>query len=216
MMMRHNAARSRHRRKKLFSLSALSVLLILALGAAFLYTRTPSLPDRVQSEIPEWVEQQLLIKNPYSRPGTPVREVNAIVIHYVGNPNTSAKANRSYFQNLAFSRETRASSNFIVGLDGEILQCVPVNEVAYCSNDRNGDTVSIEVCHPDESGEFSAVTMESVVRLTAWLCHAFELTEEDIIRHYDVSGKECPRYYVRNGEAWDALKTAVAAQLEEL
>ncbi len=59
------------------------------------------------------------------RPQIPVKQVNAIVVHYVGNPGTSAAANRSYFEGLAVSGETYASANFVVGLDGEILQCVP-------------------------------------------------------------------------------------------
>lgn len=37
---------------------------------------------------------------------------------------------------------------------------MPLTEVAYASNSRNDDTVSIEVCHPDETGEFSQVTYD--------------------------------------------------------
>ena len=59
---------------------------------------------------------------------------------------------------LKDSHATEASSNFIVGLEGEIVQCVPTWEVAYASNNRNIDTVSIECCHPDESGKFKKET----------------------------------------------------------
>jgi len=44
------------------------------------------------------------------------------------------------------------------------------------------------------------------VHLTAWLCAKFELTRNSVIRHYDVTGKMCPLYYVDNSEAWDKLK----------
>ena len=201
----------------------LSILLLIAAAALLsalvlhscLFSDAPhTLPQQVQAEMPDWVDQQLLTPNEYSRPQIEVEEVNAIVIHYVGNPGTSAAANRSYFEGLALSGETHASSNFVVGLEGEILQCVPVNEVAYCSSDRNSDTVSIEVCHPDEEGQFTEETMESLVRLTAWLCSAFHLTADDVIRHYDVTGKECPLYYVRNPEAWDAFKEAVRQEMQ--
>ena len=175
--------------------------------------RALTLPEQVQKDMPAWVQQELLTPNEYSRPQIPVTEVNAIVIHYVGNPGTSAEANRSYFQGLAVSGETHASSNFVVGLDGEIIQCVPVNEVAYCSSERNYDTVSIEVCHPDETGQFSETTMASLVKLTAWLCTAFDLDTDDIIRHYDVTGKECPLYYVQNPDAWEAFKVAVGVEM---
>ena len=69
-----------------------------------------------------------------------------------------------------------------------------------CSNTRNSDTVAIEVCHPDETGKFSAVTYDRVVELTAWLCREFRLKpEKDVIRHYDVSGKSAPNILWRTG-----------------
>ena len=155
-------------------------------------------------ELPDWVEVDLLPVNPYSRPDIPLEQINAVVIHYVGNPNTTAKANRNYFASLANGTGTSASSHFIVGLEGEVVQCVPLTEVAYASNQRNSDTVSIEVCHPDETGKFSDVTYGRVVELTAWLCESLGLhPEEDVIRHYDVTGKHCPRYYVEHPEAWE-------------
>lgn len=69
--------------------------------------------------LPDYVKEDLLPVNEYSRCGDKLKRVNAVVIHYVGNPNTTARQNRSYFENLATSGETSASSNLIVGLDGE-------------------------------------------------------------------------------------------------
>lgn len=161
-----------------------------------------------------WVDTDLLPVNAYSRPGTPIKEINAIVIHYVGNPGTTAAQNRSYYARLAESAETSASSNFVIGLDGEILECVPVNEVAYCSNWRNDDTISIECCHPDETGKFSDDTYQSLVKLTAWLCLNLGLTSSEVIRHYDVSQKECPKYYVDHEDAWTAFRSDVQAVLD--
>ena len=167
-------------------------------------------------EVPGYVERDYLPVNPYSRPGDPLEKINGVVIHYVGNPGTTAHANRNYFESLSSGEEgTYASSHFIVGLDGEVIQCVPLTEVAYASNSRNEDTVSIEVCHPDETGEFSHVTYDRTVELTAWLCREFRLDPEtDVIRHYDVTGKECPRYYVEHPEAWDTFRADVAAEME--
>ena len=151
----------------------------------------------------------LLDINKYSRPGTKLEKVKGVVVHYTANPGTDAIANRNYFNNLPKinakkGTNTYASSHFIIGLDGEIIQCIPLDEIAYCSNDRNQDTISIECCHPDDSGEFTQATYESLVRLTKWLCESFKLdSSEDVIRHYDVTGKECPLYYVRNQEAWE-------------
>ena len=115
----------------------------------------------------------------------------------------TAMDNRNYFENLKDTHETKVSSNFVIGMEGEIVQCVPTWEVAYASNSRNNDTVSIECCHPDESGAFTDATYASLVDLCAWLCLKFDLTEEDVIRHYDVTGKECPRYFVEHTDAWE-------------
>ena len=156
------------------------------------------------------IDVQLLDVNPYSRPGIESNGITGIVIHYTANPGSTAQDNRDYFNGLQYSQETSASSNFVVGLDGEIIQCVPSWEVAYASNDRNYDTVSIEVCHPDESGKFTDKTYRSLVQLTAWLCVKFDLTADDVIRHYDVTGKNCPKYFVENEEAWTAFKENVS------
>lgn len=155
------------------------------------------------------IDVQLLDINEYSRPGTPSDPITGIVIHYTANPGSTAQQNRNYFNGLKDSKETQASSHFIVGLKGEIVQCVPSWEIAYASNERNHDTVSIECCHPDESGKFTEETYASVVRLTAWLCTKFGLTEQDVIRHYDVTGKNCPKYLVEHEKVWEAFREDV-------
>ena len=68
------------------------------------------------------------------------RQVKNIVIHYVGNPGTSAKATRNYFDGLADQDAQKegvsSSSHFVVGLDGEVIQCIPIDEVAYANAPR--------------------------------------------------------------------------------
>ena len=210
----------RRRRRRRRAGPAVPVLLgavLLCLTAAVVWVLLRDRGPQVEDvPVPEYVEKDYLTVNPYSRPGDALEKINGVVIHYVGNPGTTAHANRNYFQSLSSGLEnTYASSHFIVGLEGEDIQCVPLTEIAYASNTRNGDTVSIEVCHPDETGEFSPVTYDRTVELTAWLCRAFELDPEtDVIRHYEVTGKECPRYYVEHPEAWDAFRADVAAEME--
>lgn len=210
---------SAYRRKKRRRLNPRFALLCLALvlgsAAVGIWWGNRGLPGE-DIAVPDYVEQDYIPVNDWSRPGTPLEDINAVVIHYVGNPGTTARANRNYFASLSSGKEgTYASSHFVVGLEGEVVQCVPLTEVAYASNTRNGDTVSIEVCHPDETGEFSPVTYGRCVELAAWLCREFKLDPEtDVIRHYDVTGKECPLYYVEHPEAWERLKADVAAELE--
>ena len=169
---------------------------------------------KMKIERPE-MDVQLLSINKYSRPGTQTEKIRNIVIHYTANPGTTAMQNRNYFEGLKDSKQTSASSHFVVGLEGEIVQCVPTWEVAYASNDRNYDTVSIETCHPKNDGAYTEETYDSLVYLTAWLCEKFQLTEEDLIRHYDITGKICPKYFVENEDAWEDFKDDVRKRLEE-
>lgn len=189
----------------LFAAVCAIVALILALnGKKSAFTRLQ------QAEIPAWVEVNLIDVDGSSRRGIPLDDLNSIVVHYVANPGSTALQNRNYFNNP----DSSVSSHFIVGLDGEVLQCVPLDEKSSASNERNRDTISIEVCHPDETGKFTETTYQSLVQLTAWLCDAAGLGAEDIIRHYDVTGKLCPLYYVEHEDAWLQFKADVEAQLK--
>lgn len=161
------------------------------------------------------LEVKLLDINSYSRSGIPMKKVNGIVIHYVSNPGTSAMENRNYFENLKDSHATKASAHFIIGLDGEIVQCIPTKEIAYASNTRNTDTIAIECCHPGEDGKFNDKTYRSLVWLTSWLCQRYGLSSDSVIRHYDVTGKLCPIYYVKNPQAWKDFRGEVAEVLRE-
>ncbi|MCC8151465.1 MAG: N-acetylmuramoyl-L-alanine amidase [Lachnospiraceae bacterium] len=171
--------------------------------------------ESIEAHTPDF-EVDLLTVNEYSRPGIALEEVNGIVIHYTANPGTSAQANRDYLEGLKDSHTTKASAHFVVGLEGEIVQCIPTAEIAYASNDRNSDTLSIECCYENEDGSFNQATYDSVIHLTAWLCAKFGLTSEDVIRHYDITGKMCPIYYVENPDAWEQFKEDVDDYLRSM
>lgn len=159
-------------------------------------------PDPAYDDGRPYIDVQLLTPNPYSRPCIATDTITSIVIHYVGNPGSTAQGNRDYFENLQYTQETYASSNFIVGLKGEIIQCIPTNEIAYCSNERNINSVSVEVCHETADGKFNTYTYGSLVNLTGWLCMYLDVPPDQVIRHYDVTGKICPKYYVEHEDAW--------------
>ena len=161
------------------------------------------------------LDVELLTINEYSRPALALEQVNGIVIHYTANPGTTAIQNRSYFENLAETHETKASSHFVIGLEGEIVQCIPCNEISYASNDRNFDSIYIECCIEDETGKFNGNTYNSLIKLTTWLMGRYDLSSEDVIRHYDVTGKNCPKYYVEHEEAWDTFKDDLLNYIEE-
>ena len=197
--------RNRRRNMRMHILLAVDAALlaaILLVSGLLLYRSHNRETEQHLSQIqaPDWYTQDFLTVNPYSRPGT------------------SAKQNRNYFEGLkdqSGSKTVSASSHYIIGSDGTILQCIPLDEVAYGNYPRNDDTVSIECCHPDSDGRFTDATIKSLIRLTGWLCRELSLNEKHIIRHYDVSGKNCPKYYVEHQDAWRTLKKKLAAGIQQ-
>lgn len=157
------------------------------------------------TEVPDWIDQQIIKVDGDSRRGVYLESVQNIVIHYVGNPGTTAQQNRDYYA----SRSSEVSSHFVIGLKGEIIQCIPLHEKSSASNHRNKDTISIEVCHQDESGKFTNASYQSLVKLNTWLCEICGLDSSDVIRHYDITGKQCPLYFVTHEDAWKKFLQAV-------
>lgn len=164
---------------------------------------------------PPAITEDLLEINDYSRPGTKLKKVKSIFVHYTANPGTSAQRNRSYFANLAETHERSASAHFIIGYDGEVIQCIPREEQAYAVISRNEDSLSIECCYLDEDGKFTQETYDTLIHMLAWLTQEYHLSTEDILRHYDCGGKLCPLYYVEHEDAWEQLLADVDSYIEE-
>ena len=161
------------------------------------------------------IDVQLLTINDWSRPGIAVSDIKKIVVHYLGNPETTAQENRDYFESLKNLQDTYMSANYVVGMDGEIIQCVPDGEVAWASNRANYYSISIENCHHDESGKFTDANYWSDVHLVAYLSERYDIDRDDIIRHYDVTGKDCPKWYVDHPDDWEQFKDDVMTYREE-
>ncbi len=196
------------------------VVIVLFVLAAILKAVAPGTTDADKKILTKYIEnppsytEQYLTPNEYSRPQIPLETVNGIVVHYTANPGTTAQQNRNYFEGLAESKKTKVSSHFIIGLSGEIIQCIPMNEIAYASNERNADTISIECCIDNDAGKFTEKTYDALVQLTAWLVGKYDLEIEDIIRHYDVTGKNCPKYFVEHESAWVDFKLDVEKYID--
>lgn len=128
-----------------------------------------------------------------------------------GNPNTSAIANRNYFNNLKNTHTTYASSHYIIGLDGEVIRCIPDNEVAFHSGSwsENRKSIGIENCHPDWGGKFNEKTYDSLIQLCVMLCKLYNININNIKTHNSITGKNCPKYYVENPEEWQKFKQDV-------
>jgi N-acetylmuramoyl-L-alanine amidase len=170
--------------------------------------------------------------------------IRGIVLHWGANPGSSAEANRNYFEslknqppNLKPEEYRFASAHFIIGLHGEIIQCLLENEMGYhvgankytdiavkkLSTYPNNCTIGIELCHPAEYdsegkkitdpskwiGKFTDLVLDSAAELVSELCERYNLRPDDIYRHYDITGKDCPRYFVNNLEAWKMFQIKI-------
>lgn len=225
--------RARHRKAYFYRVIA---LLVIAVCLVLIYQTTSAIyrmahQDKVTKKLgivdviseqinkkeitPPDIVEDFLEVNDYSRPGTKLKKVKSVFVHYTANPGTSAQQNRSYFANLAQTQERSASAHFIIGYDGEILQCIPLEEQAYGVKTRNDDSLSIECCYLNENGEFTQETYDTLIHTLAWLMQEYDLTPEDILRHYDCGGKKCPLYYVENPVAWEKLLADVESYQQE-
>ena len=207
--VKFNKDKKYRRRRQLLAIIVLIIVIVLVHGIG-----QRVIPEHRVSRLgglaaPSWVQQEFIREDGHSRSGKELTAVNDIVIHYVGNPGTTAQANRDFFDSDA----SNVSSHYVIGLDGEIIQCLPLDERSAASNNRNPDTVSIEVCHPDSTGKFNDATYRSLVKLTAWLCDEAGLSSDHVIRHYDVTGKICPKYFVDHEDAWEQFKSDVGAAM---
>ena len=175
-------------------------------------TATGVITDEEMSKL---ITEKYLTVHPKSRPGYKLESLKNIVIHYVANPKTSALQNWKYFENKNY-----VSAHFIIDLDGSILQCMPLDEVAWAigTTEGNYSTISIECCHPDSTGKFTDATYESLVKLVSWLCQKYNFTADQVKRHYDyprtnssgvVWHKSCPLYFVDHPEKWEEFKNAL-------
>ena len=192
-----------------------TMLPVQAEGASedYVWGTVQGIPESQYNQHPDWTEDFLTVSE-YSRPGEALEEVKNIFVHYTANLNTSAAQNRSYFENLKDRHDVPgASAHFIIGIEGEILQIVPLDEIAYAVQTRNQDSISIECCYKYENGQFTQETYDSLIALLAWLVNTYELEPDDILRHYDCGGKKCPLYYVDHEDAWRILKQDVAKRM---
>ena len=150
--------------------------------------------------------------------------IKYIVIHYVGAVSTAAN-NASYYANNRLS----ASAHYFVD-EKEIWQSVeeynaawhcggPLqgpNGHAYFGICQNSNSIGIEMCVKKKNGKwyFEPETVSNTIWLTKQLMKKYNIPIENVIRHYDVTGKICPEPYV-NETIWKEFKKMLS-EVKEL
>lgn len=153
-----------------------------------------------------------------------VRALNSIryiVLHYTGNTGDTAKNNAVYFRDNV----VKASAHYFIN-DSTIYQSVPDNHAAYAvglgsrtepyfkwpsmwNTITNSNSISIEMCGSKSSSEASQETKDTAAKLAADLCEKYGLTPSCVYRHYDVTGKSCPRWAVDDNLKWLEITLAI-------
>lgn len=161
---------------------------------------------------PEMIEKFMKI-NRYGRPGTKRRRTTKIAWHFTGQHDVSAKNTVNYFSNVVANgyrvngRYIYASSHLVVGLQGELYHIVPFNEIAYTTNSANAYSIGVECATTGADDHYTDEEYKTMVKTGAWLAQSYGLDpRKDFIRHYDVTGKICPRYFVNHKSQWEQFK----------
>lgn len=140
---------------------------------------------------------------------------NTITIHSTANPRSTAQNERD---NLNRPGNTSSTGFHIVVDEKEAIECIPLNKVAYHAGDGrhgqgNSRSISIEMC---ESGNRDKV-IQNTVKLTAKMLHERNWGLNELKRHYDWSGKNCPRILnYNNWQGWDKFKADVEKEMTKL
>lgn len=146
------------------------------------------------------IVENLLTRNPYSRPGTPHNNVLALIMHWTSVPNQPAIDVCNYFENRKIGKTGYGSAHYVVDLDGLVIRCIPESEVAYHVGSTQPDpaskkiytdwarshfgmhvtdpagigpnicTLGIEMCPIDEAGDFNSATIQAATQLAADIC----------------------------------------------
>lgn len=125
-----------------------------------------------------------------------------ICIHSTGNANSTAKNERGWLTNP--SNNVYASWHLCID-EKDCIMAIPLDEQAYHAGDSFGNnySIGIEIC---ESGD-RAKTLERAVALTKQLMKEYNIPLEKVKRHYDYSGKSCPRILMDNNwKEWNSFK----------
>lgn len=134
-----------------------------------------------------------------------LNSIKYIVIHYTANDGDSDENNGIYFSNNI----VEASAHYFVDSDS-ITQSVPDDFTAWhCGaitykhpECRNSNSIGIEICDDIYNGVIypSPRTIENAISLVELLMKKYSIPQENVIRHYDVTGKICPAYWCGTNE----------------
>ncbi len=139
--------------------------------------------------------------------------IRYIVVHYTANRGDTAKNNADYFARTV----TKTSAHYFVD-ESEIWQSVLETDTAWhCGSDypqhpccRNYNSIGVEMCN--SVGRVPEATRERTVAFVRELMVRYGIPKENVLRHFDVTGKWCPAPWVNDRGEWEKFKTMLEVE----
>ncbi len=153
-----------------------------------------------------------------------ISSLKYIVLHDSGKDGDSDESNAAYYK----EHISKARAHYFVD-DDSISISVPddyivwsVGGVKYEDADQagggkwhgictNANSISIELCDTVKNGkcDFTEETVNNTVRLVKKLMERYRIPPENVIRHFDVTGKICPKPFVDSEKQWKVFKEKI-------
>ena len=153
-----------------------------------------------------------------------IRKLKGIIAHWTANPGwgADALANRNYFNTTT----RKASAHYIVD-DHSIIQCLPDSEVGYHVGAKTYKPIGKEILEGNLTPNFFTIgfemcvnldgdwdkTYQNAMELTQYLLNKYNFTINELYRHYDITGKLCPRMMIEEKD-WQTFKRDVNKGLD--
>lgn len=135
-----------------------------------------------------------------NNPDRPIKP-DTIVIHYSGGACVSAE---TLARCLVNNNANNVSANYCVD-EKDIICTIPPGYMSYGVTGHNNHIINIEVCYTDPAGRFELNTIANIRRIVKKCMRDFNIPADKVVRHYDLTGKKCPWYYVDNPSEWTRL-----------
>ena len=156
--------------------------------------------------------------------------IKYIVIHYTANDGDTALSNAKYF-----ARGNRGASAHYFVDSNNIVQSVEDNYIAWsvggskysdCTKTgggkfygkcTNNNSINIEFCDDVKNGSIypTESATNNAVELVRTLMKKYNIGINNIIRHFDVTGKKCPAYWCGDNQKnakWQEFKNKISEE----
>lgn len=160
-------------------------------------------------------------------PGRSGSAIEYLVFHYTANDGDTAENNANYFKSI----NRNASAHYFVD-EQSIVQVVKDADTAWHCGDnqkytnggatlkgivKNVNSIGIEMCSDKVNGEFTITeaTQANAIELGRMLMSKYHIPIENVVRHYDVTGKLCPKPFFEDMNQWNQFKAKLSGSEEE-